>query len=124
VVKGPPASRAYDAAGQPTRAAEGFAQSKGMSVSDLQTRVMDGGVYLVALVKEVCRPAHEVLKEALPGLIEGIRFEKSMRWNHTNVAFSRPLRWLLALHDGAEIPFEFAGLTAGRHPWVALSRPE
>jgi len=113
-VKGPPASRAYDAAGQPTRAAEGFAQSKGMSVSDLQTRVMDGGVYLVALVKEVCRPAHEVLKEALPGLIEGIRFEKSMRWNHTNVAFSRPLRWLLALHDGAEIPFEFAGLTAGR----------
>jgi len=74
-VKGPPASRAYDAAGQPTRAAEGFAQSKGMSVSDLQTRVMDGGVYLVALVKEVCRPAHEVLKEALPGLIEGIRFE-------------------------------------------------
>ncbi len=114
VVKGPPASRAYDAAGQPTRAAEGFAQSKGMSISDLQTREIDGGVYLVALVKEICRPAHEVLKEALPGLIEGIRFEKSMRWNHTNVAFSRPVRWLLALHNGAEIPFEYAGLTAGR----------
>ncbi len=114
VVKGPPASRAYDAAGQPTRAAEGFAQGKGLSVSNLQSREIDGGVYLVAVVKETCRPAHEVLREALPGLVEGIRFDKSMRWNHTNVPFSRPVRWLLALHDGGEITFEFAGLTAGR----------
>ena len=114
VVKGPPASRAYDAAGQPTRAAEGFAQSKGLSVNDLQTREIDGGVYLVALVKESSRAAYEVLREALPELIEGIRFEKSMRWNQTNVPFSRPVRWLLALHGGGEIPFEFAGLTAGK----------
>lgn len=114
VVKGPPASRAYDAAGQPTRAAEGFAQSKGLSLSDLQTREIDGGLYLVALVKETSRAAHEVLREALSALVESIRFEKSMRWNHTNVPFSRPVRWLLALHGGGEIPFEFAGLTAGR----------
>jgi len=83
-------------------------------VSDLQTREIDGGVYLVALVKESSQAAHEVLREALPGLVEGIRFEKSMRWNHTNVPFSRPVRWLLALHGGGEIPFAFAGLTAGR----------
>ena len=114
VVKGPPANRAYDASGQPTRAAEGFAQSKGLSVGDLQKREIDGGVYLVALVKESCRTTHEVLQEALPELIENIRFEKSMRWNHTNVPFSRPVRWLVAIHDGAEIPFEFAGLTAGK----------
>lgn len=114
VVKGPPASRAFDAAGLPTRAAEGFAQGKGLNVSDLQTREIDGGIYMVALVKETCRKAYEVLQEALPSLVEGIRFEKSMRWNHTNVPFSRPVRWLLAMHDGAEIPFEFAGLTAGK----------
>jgi glycyl-tRNA synthetase len=113
VVKGPPASRAYDAAGQPTRAAAGFAQSKGLTISDLQTREIDGGVYLVALVKETSRSAHEVLREALTGLVEGIRFDKSMRWNHTNVAFSRPVRWLLALHGNGGIPFEFAGMTAG-----------
>lgn len=112
VVKGPPASRGYDATGQPTRAAEGFAQSKGLSVSDLQVREIDGGSYLVALVKEESRPAHEVLQEALPGLVEGIKFEKTMRWNHTNVPFSRPVRWLLAMQGGAAIPFEFAGLTA------------
>ena len=113
LVKGPPASRGFDANGQPTRAAEGFAQSKGLSVTDLQTREIDGGQYLVAVVQEVCHPAHQVLKDALARLVEGIKFDKTMRWNHTNVAFSRPVRWLLALHGAGVVPFEFAGLTAG-----------
>jgi glycyl-tRNA synthetase beta subunit len=43
VVKGPPASRALDALGQPTKAAEGFAKSRGVEVKDLEVREMDGG---------------------------------------------------------------------------------
>jgi glycyl-tRNA synthetase len=113
VVKGPPASRGFDAAGVPTRAAEGFAQSKGISVSQLETREIDGGVYLVALVKEATRSAGEVLAEALPALVAGLKFEKTMRWNHTNVAFSRPVRWLMSILGSDVIPFEYAGLTAG-----------
>jgi len=113
LVKGPPTSRGFDANGQPTRAAEGFAQGKGLSVSDLQTREIDGGSYLVAIVKEVCHAAHQVLRDALARLVEGIKFDKTMRWNHTNVPFSRPVRWLLALHGEGVVPFEFAGLTAG-----------
>ncbi|KAF0110906.1 MAG: glycyl-tRNA synthetase [Chloroflexi bacterium] len=112
VVKGPPENRAYDAAGQPSRALEGFAQSKGLSVHDLEVREIDGGRYVVALVKEISRPAYDVLLEALPALAAGIKFDKSMRWNFTNVAFSRPVRWLLAMLGAAAIPFEFAGLTA------------
>ncbi|HNS07776.1 MAG TPA: glycine--tRNA ligase subunit beta [Anaerolineaceae bacterium] len=112
LVKGPPASRGYDANGLPTKAAEGFAQSKGVRVQDLRAREIDGGTYLVALVKEDTRPTHQVLGEALPGLLESIKFEKTMRWNHTNVPFSRPVRWLTALLGGSTIPFEFAGLRA------------
>ena len=112
LVKGPPASRGFDENGHPTRAAEGFAQGKGVSVNDLQTREIDGGSYLVAVVKEVCHPAHKVLRDALAKLVEGIKFDKTMRWNHTNVPFSRPVRWLLALHGEGAVPFEFAGLTA------------
>lgn len=112
VVKGPPASRAFDAAGNPTRAGEGFAQSKGVSVKDLEVRDIDGGQYVVALVTEPSRSTVDVLREALPGLVSGIKFDKSMRWNRTNVAFSRPVRWLLALLGGASIPFEYAGMTA------------
>ncbi len=112
VVKGPPASRAFDAAGVPTRAAEGFAQSKGLSAKDLQVKEIDGGQYVVAMVNEASNPAYDVLLQALPGLVSGIKFDKSMRWNSTNVAFSRPVRWLLAMLGGAAIPFEYAGLTA------------
>ncbi len=112
VVKGPPEGRAFDETGQPTRALEGFAQSKGVSVKDLEAREIDGGRYMVALVKESSRSAYDVLLEALPTLAIGIKFEKTMRWNSSNVAFSRPVRWLLAMIGETAIPFEYAGLTA------------
>ncbi|RPI84007.1 MAG: glycine--tRNA ligase subunit beta [Chloroflexi bacterium] len=113
VVKGPPASRAYDAGGAPTKAAEGFARSRGVALADLQVREIDGGSYVVATVSEKGRPAAEVLAKALPGLIGSLRFDKAMRWNQTNVPFSRPIRWLLALLGDQGVPFSFAGLTSG-----------
>ncbi len=125
VVKGPPAKRAFGADGTPTKAAEGFAQSKGVAVSDLKVVDVDGGQYVTALVKEKGRPAVDVLAEALPDLIAGLRFEKSMRWNASNVAFSRPIRWLVALFDGQAIPFECAGLEAGNITrGLRFARPE
>ncbi len=69
VVKGPPASRAFDAQGQPTKAAEGFARGKGLTAGDLQVREIDGGQYVVAVIQETGRPSLTVLAEALPGWI-------------------------------------------------------
>ena len=113
IVKGPPADRAFDSLGAPTKAGEGFARSKGVSVHDLQVVEMDGGRYVAATVRQVGRPALEVLGEALPGLIASLRFDKSMRWNRTNVYFSRPIRWLLAVFGEQVIPFEYAGVRSG-----------
>ncbi len=118
VMKGPPADRAFDSLGQPTKAAEGFARSKGVALADLQVREMDGGRYVTAVVRQSGRPAAQVLAEALPALIASLRFEKPMRWNSSNVLFSRPIRWLLAtLGEGEQcqvIPFAYAGLQSGR----------
>ena len=89
--------------------------AKACAVAELQVREIDGGSYVVAVVRQAGRPAPEVLAEALPGLIASLRFDKSMRWNSSNVAFSRPIRWLLALFgEPAPVPFEYAGLIAGR----------
>ena len=112
IVKGPPANRAFDADGAPTRAAQGFARSKGIEVSDLEVREIDGGEYVTAVVRQQGKPAHEVLPNALNKLAANLHSRKSMRWNSTNVAFSRPIRWLLALHGETVIPFEYAGLRA------------
>ncbi len=111
--KGPPASRAFEDDGKPTRAAEGFARGKGVAVEDLRVEEIEGGEYVVALVKTVGRPAAEVLAEALPQVIEGLSFGKSMRWNASGVAFSRPIRWLVALLGEGVIPFEYAGVISG-----------
>lgn len=113
VVKGPPANRAYDSGGAPTPAAIGFAKGKGVSVDDLQVREMDGGKYVTALVRETGKSTPVLLTEWLPMLIGKLQFDKTMRWNASGVAFSRPVRWLVALLGDQTIPFTYAGLTSG-----------
>ena len=112
--KGPPVDRAFDADGKPTKAAQGFARSKGVSLDALKQQEIDGGVYVVAEVQESSEPADQVLSAIIPDLIGSIRFEKSMRWNQTQVAFSRPIRWLLGLHGEHVVPFKYADLSTGR----------
>lgn len=113
VIKGPPTQRAFKPDGSPTPAAEGFARSKGVPVDQLQTQELDGGEYVVAVVSQPGRSTAALLPEVLPGLLASIRFDKSMRWNSSNVPFSRPIRWLLALYANQTIPFEFAGVASG-----------
>lgn len=113
LVKGPPADRAFDAAGVATPAAMGFAKKNGVNVADLQVREIDGGKYVTAVVASKGRPTPEVLAEALPKWVAGISFVKTMRWNASGVAFSRPIRWLVALFGSTVIPFFYAGVQSG-----------
>ncbi len=117
LVKGPPADRAI-IVGQDnilsyTPAAQGFAKKNGINVEDLQVKEIDGGKYVTAVVKSQGRPTPEVLAEALPKWIAGISFVKTMRWNASGVAFSRPIRWLVALFGSTVIPFSYAGAQSG-----------
>ena len=114
IVKGPPANRAFDADGKLTPAGEGFAKSKGLEPALLKTREMDGGTYAAIVVQEKGKTAHSIFMAELPKLIGKIKFDKTMRWNNSKAAFSRPIRWFLALYDGVEIPFEYAGIPSGK----------
>ncbi len=125
IIKGPPAERAFNPDGAPTKAGEGFARSKGIAISDLQIREIDGGRYATAVILQKGQPAMDVFARACPELVAGIRFDKSMRWNSSNVAFSRPIRWLLALLGDDVIPFEYAGIQSGRATrGLRFSQPE
>ncbi len=112
VVKGPPASRAFDAEGKLTPAGEGFAKSKGISPQALEIHEIDGGKYVGATLHEKGRLTIEVFSVELPKLISRIKFDKTMRWNNSKVAFSRPIRWLLALFGSQVIPFRYADLVS------------
>ena len=110
---GPSKAVAFDPAGQPTRAATGFAAGQGVAVQELQIRRTPKGEYLFAVKQEQGRPANVVLKALLPQLIAKLSFPKAMKWNSTGVRFARPVRWLVALYGGATLPIEAAGITAG-----------
>ena len=114
VVKGPPSRAAFDKDGKPTKAAEGFARSRGVDVRDLEVREIEGGSYVVAHQRVEGRAAVDVLAEALPDWVAQLHFPRSMRWNETGVAFSRPIRWLTALLGERVIPFTYAALESGR----------
>ncbi|MEW6489637.1 MAG: glycine--tRNA ligase subunit beta [Thermodesulfobacteriota bacterium] len=111
---GPPVSAAFDAAGNPTRAAEGFARTNGVAVAEL-IRVHTGKGEYLAVRKEVAgRPAAEVLRELVPQWLARLPFRKSMRWGSLDEGFARPVHWVLALLGGEVVPLEFAEITSGR----------
>ena len=114
VVKGPPADRAYDEDGNPTKAALGFAKSKGVEVEDLQVVEENGKRYVTAVTHQEGRPTASLLAHELPDLIARIRFGRSMRWNSTRISYSRPLRWIVALYGPDVIPFTYAGVASSR----------
>jgi len=113
-VKGPPAHAAFDASGAPTKAAQGFARGQGVDLADLQVRDISGGRYVFAVRRVQGRPALEVLSQGLPGLIAGLSFGRSMRWNQSGVSFSRPIRWLVCLLGNQVVPLAYAGVASGR----------
>ena len=107
--KGPSASIAYDADGNATKAAIGFARGKGLDVADL---VVEDG-YIYAETKTTGVPAKDIVTDMLPQLITGLNFPKSMHWGNLDAKFVRPVRWLVALLDEEVIPVEFATVKSG-----------
>lgn len=108
--KGPSASIAYDADGNATKAAIGFARGKGLDVADL---VVEDG-YIYAETKTAGVPAKDIVTDMLPQLITGLNFPKSMHWGNLDAKFVRPVRWLVALLDEEVIPVEFATVKSGK----------
>eukprot|EP00898_Chlorokybus_atmophyticus_P000855 jgi/Chlat1/1770/Chrsp134S00111 len=107
-VRGPPVKAAFAADGSPTKALLGFCAKNRVDAADVQ-RILDakGVEYVFATVKQVGRPAHEILSEELPNLVSSLSFPKTMRWT-SEAAYSRPLRWLVALHGDMLLDFQYA----------------
>lgn len=112
-VTGPPARIAFDAEGKPTKAAEGFARTNGVEVSELQTIETPKGEYL--FISKVIEGGDSVgqLPQILENVISGIPFRKSMRWKDLDVRFARPIHWLIALYAGEVLPVRFGDVEAG-----------
>lgn len=102
-VKGPSVQAAFKD-GKPTKAAEGFARSRGVSVEDFETRATDKGEFIFVILKIPGRPVKELLTELVPQWIFGLEGKRFMRWGDGDQRFSRPVRWLVTLWDQEVLP--------------------
>lgn len=108
--RGPAVNIAFDADGNPTKAAQGFARGQGVKPEELVSK--DGYVY--AMVHEKGGQTAELLGETLKGLVDGLNFPNNMHWADLDYKFIRPLRWLVALYGQDVIDFEVANVKSGR----------
>lgn len=116
VKRGPAAKIAFDADGNPTKAAEGFARKSGVSASELVRREdTDGREYVFAERSVASKPAEPILS----GLAERVIFSlewpnyRSQRWGSTHETFVRPVRWICCLLGADVVPVSFADVTSG-----------
>jgi glycyl-tRNA synthetase beta chain len=108
-VLGPPKSA-------PPQAVAGFARKQGIAyLDDLKVESTPKGEYYTCLKKVPGRNTKDILAEALPGVILGLYFPKTMYWTGKGgPRFIRPIRWIVALLGPDIIPFELAGVRSGR----------
>jgi glycyl-tRNA synthetase beta chain len=129
---GPPYNRAFDEAGNPTKAAIGFAKSQGVVVAELKKGQKDGVDFIVVERGEKGEPTIKVLPELLRDVIGKIPFQKKMRWGTESFEFARPIQWLLILYENEQVDVSLADVKSGHVTYchrflskgpIAIGRP-
>lgn len=110
---GPAKSIAFDADGNPTKAALGFARGQGIDISQVTIVSTDKGEYICAKKHETGAPTRSLLPEILMKIIAQLPFPKSMRWKDLDLRFARPIHWIVALFDGRIVPFTCGNIASG-----------
>lgn len=94
----------------PAQALEGFLRKTGLTQDQLTER---DGVWF-AEVSQKGRPTTEVVSETLDHIFQTLSWPKSQRWGSNSFRWVRPIHRIIALFDGAVIPYELdLGSTIG-----------
>lgn len=113
---GPPAKIAFDAEGNPTKAAQAFADRAGVAVDELQTAPETAGKNAGKLMIEHTIKGKQTIS-LLPTIVQNsldkLPIAKRMRWGASRVEFVRPVHWLVMLLDEQIIPAKILGLNSG-----------
>ena len=107
---GPSEAAAFGADGSPTKAALGFAKSKGARVEELEVAEREKGRFLVFRKKTKGGESGGIIARAAPEVIRGVRCAKSMRWREDAAAFARPVRKISCFYGGRPLRIEMDGV--------------
>lgn len=98
--------------GAPEQALEGFLRSTGLTMSDLEQKETAKGSFYFAVVREEGKTTQEILLPVLEGVLQSMRWPKSMRWGNHTIRWVRPLQNICCVFDGQTVPVTFGHLTA------------
>lgn len=112
--RGPAVIAALDAQGQPSKALQGFAQSCGVTVEQLEKLETDKGAWFVFRAVKPGQPVATLLPEIVDEALKGLPIPKPMRWGDHDYSFVRPVHWLVMLHGADIIDGHVLGLSSGR----------
>lgn len=99
---GPLTSLAFDAQGEPTPAALGFAKSCGTTVAELKTISTPKGESLAYQQQITGKNIHELAPKIVENAISSLPIPKPMRWGTKDISFIRPVHWIVMMH-GSDI---------------------
>jgi glycyl-tRNA synthetase beta chain len=97
----------------PEKAIEGFLRSVGLTRDQVEERETPKGIVLFAVIEKQGRASIDVLGEICAASCAGLPWPKSMKWGDGTIRWVRPLQTIIALFDGAIVPFEYAGINSG-----------
>ena len=131
--KGPAVKAAYDAEGNPSKAALGFARSNGVDFAELEQQETPKGAWLVYRSIKQGEQTHNLLPDIITQSLNNLPIPKRMHWGASRTEFVRPVKWLLVLLGNRVVDCEILGLKAGNttrgHRFhadqaVAITNPE
>nr|VFK60510.1 MAG: glycyl-tRNA synthetase beta chain [Candidatus Kentron sp. TUN] len=114
VRRGPSLQAAFDANGNPTKAAQGFSRSCGIPVDDLERLTTEEGSWLVLRKTEAGHPTTSLLPTIISDALSRLPIPKRMRWGDMDTEFIRPVHWVVLLLGKEMLETEIMGVTSGR----------
>ncbi len=112
--KGPALAAAFDKEGNPSKAAEGFARSCGVTFADLQQIDTDKGGWLIFRQQQVGQQTTALFPAIVEKSLAALPIPKRMRWGSGTAEFVRPIHWIVMLADDAVIDAEILSIKTGR----------
>lgn len=107
--RGPAVKAAYDAEGNPTKAAQGFAQGLGIDVKDLITIKGDKGDYIGYELSVQGQATSELLPAIFQKALDELPIAKRMRSGASKDEFVRPVKWVVLMTDDKVIDATIQG---------------
>ncbi|MDD4147573.1 MAG: glycine--tRNA ligase subunit beta [Candidatus Cloacimonetes bacterium] len=111
---GPSVTIAYDDKGNLSKAGMGFVRKCGAAEQDVFVQKTEKGEFIAVSFVQKGMQCREILRDWIPEAISQIPLPKKMIWKSKSLAFSRPIRWIVALWDTQIIDLDFHGISSGR----------